>query len=200
MENNINTISISELENAICDELNDNTMSIEWRGLSIVLKRRLSVRELMGFSQSVIDNCISKSDGRYVPEVFDFIVNNNIIEFYTNISLPEDIEERYSVVLSCRQLIDVIKDSIDSLQFDELINAIRSRLYYESRTNIDAILEKADSARDDIESMSSMLSNMLDGIDADTFKDIMKIVSSGDIDEAKIMDAYLSHIESGKDG
>jgi len=201
MANKTKKISITSLEKALHDDgLLNNEEHLEWNGLDITVKKRLSLREVMSFVQYIVDNCVRKSDGEYLPEVLDFLINNGVIEYYTNISLPENSERRYDIVCACRPLINCIKQVIDGEQYDELCQAIRSKVYFEARTNIDAIIERAENTQAEVESVSSMLSKMLDDIDPDTFKNVIESIANNGIDEGKIMDAYMKHVEGDVNG
>lgn len=203
MANKIKKISISSLDKAIKehDAENGPEAVVSWNGIDVTVKRRLSLYEMMKFVQTVVDNCVRKTDGKYLPEVFDFIINNNIIEFYTNITLPEKAEHRYDILCRCRPLYKLIIEEIDKDQYHEIIDAIRSRIDYETKTNIDAVMKKVEDAQAMIESIGSVLSSMVDGIDPDTFKSVMEKIADGDkIDEGKIMEAYLNNIGRDVDG
>ena len=55
----------------------DTVETIEWNGLQVVIKKNLSLEEMMTFANSVVKSCFDQASGAYMPEVKDFAIRAN---------------------------------------------------------------------------------------------------------------------------
>ena len=136
MADKIKKISINAFEEAVNSQYNP-TEVVEWRGLKIVVKHALSLKENLTFVDSVVKSCFGKEDGAYMPEVKDFAVRSCIIEHYTNITLPSNLDKRYELLYGS-DLLEAIMPNINQLQFNALMRAIESKTEYLAKSNIEA--------------------------------------------------------------
>ena len=200
MSKSVKKISISAIDKVLKNTEYNDTEVIQWNGLDIVVKKRLSLSELAGFAASVAGNCVSKDAGEYRPEFYDFLIANNIIEYYTNISMPEDAEKRYAMICAIRPLISEILTNIDKEQYGNLINAIDLKVAYIANSNIDAALRKVNDAYESLNEFVKSTAEMIEGVDPELLNNFITSVSENGIDEGKLMSAYLSSVGSDNNG
>lgn len=118
-------ISINALEK-VCKENYHETITKEWFGIEVTIKRVLPIDEVLAFVADVVDSSFLE-DGTYVPEVTPFFIRCNVMERYANFNLPEDLSKRYKLVYGCDAFGFVIQH-IDTEQFEEIVAAIDAKI------------------------------------------------------------------------
>ena len=131
-----------------------------------------------------------------MPAAQDFAVRINLIEKYTNVSLPSDIKIQYALLYNT-DLVDRVMEKIDSVQFDVVTGSIERGVRYRASSNIDGMKQKLNdiyaTVMQIIENFDTKFGEIFGSISAEDMKLIMKGISeSGGLDERKIVDAYLA--------
>jgi len=190
MADKIKKVSINAFEEAVNSQY-EATQSFEWNGITIVVKRNLTLREMMSFVDSVVKNCFKKEDGTFIPEIKDFATRSCIYEYYTNITLPANIEKRYDLLYH-QMLLDEIMPRIDSLQFNALIRAIEDKVAHIAQSKIDAVMNEMKELYASIDKFGAQLKTMFSGVGDDEMKNIVAALGSGEINEDKLVKAVMS--------
>lgn len=189
MANKIKKISINAFEKAVETEYEPYT-TVEWRGLNIMVKRTLTVNDVLTFTDSVVKSCFKNDDGSYMPEVKDFATRSCIIEHYTNISLPSNLDKRYDLLYHS-DLLDAIMPNVDQLQFNALIRAIEDKVSHLAQVNIASISKQISDLYASMDVMRKQLEAAFAGVDGREINNILGTLSNGKIDEAKIVKAIM---------
>lgn len=188
-----NRISVNSLEKVIKEKYKATTM-VEWEGLEIEVKKNLSFSDMMSFVKDVVEACFTSND-TYLPEVKEFAVKASVIEYYTNVALPQSPQKSYDII-NCTDLLNVITPNINAQQLTEMYVAIDKRLDYLSKTQIEAINKRMDELLERFEELESTLSNTFNGIEKDKMIGLIDAISNGAFDEKKLMNAYYEHKEA----
>ena len=98
---------------------------------------------MLSFVDGVVSGCFAKSDNRYLPEVRDLFFRCSLVEFYTNIVLPESVEEKNQIVYGT-DIIDLILQNIDRGQFRAIMDGIEKRVTYLVNTDMKRIEDDAE--------------------------------------------------------
>ena len=189
MADKIKKVSINAFEEAVNSQY-EATQSFEWSGITIVVKRNLTLREMMSFVDSVVKNCFKEEDGAFIPEIKDFATRSCIYEYYTNITLPANIEKRYDLLYH-QMLLDEIMPRIDSLQFNALIRAIEDKVAHLAQANIEAVTKQMNELYASLDNMQAQFGKMFEGIDEESISGIVNALGKGAIDEEKLAKAVL---------
>ena len=104
-----------------------NTEVVEWNGLQVVIKKTLTLEEMLCFANSVVKSCFDQGDGSYLPEVKDFAIRSNIMERYANFALPSNLDKQYDMVIRSGA-VEMIMNYINFSQFSELMKAIDAKI------------------------------------------------------------------------
>ena len=113
-------------------------IDITWCGYNVAIKRFISFTDMLSFVDGVVSGCFAKSDNRYLPEVRDLFFRCSLVEFYTNIVLPESVEEKNQIVYGT-DIIDLILQNIDRGQFRAIMDGIEKRVTYLVNTDMKRI-------------------------------------------------------------
>ncbi len=155
----------------------------------IIVKRNLSLTEMIGFVDGVVKSCFREDSNKYMPELKDFALRIGIINFYTNIELPEDSIEQYDF-LTHSDIIDVVLGLIDSVQFSEMINAIDKRIEHTANANISVMEKQMYDLQHAIASVTEQFGALFEGVDMNVMNAIASSYSSGEISPEKLFAAY----------
>lgn len=191
MANKTKRLSINALENAIKDNY-PTTTTVEWNGLQVVIRRNITLTEMMALVDSVISNCFSEQDGLYRPELKDFAIKSATIELYTNLSTPANVHKKYDLIYAASDIWRVIMANIDMGQFDDMLLAIDEKLGNMASANVSLIGKQISSMNNALEDVQAHLSSLFDGIRSEDMKGFIEAMSKGALDEKKIVDAVLA--------
>lgn len=190
-------ISIEEFEAAMKD-IYMPTVEINWNGLPLIIKKNISLEETMNFVEYVTELCFSETTHTYMPEVRDFAIKMFLIEHYTNIDLPQDIEKKYEFVYST-DIFQTVINNIDPYQFNEIIHSIDTKLDYMADANIEAFNNQVAEVAKLIEQFGTLFSDAFDGVDSDTISKLVNSISDVGFDEEKLVKAYISQTKSNEE-
>lgn len=195
MENKMK-ISGNELTDVInkCGELNHVQpfgCDIEWLGYTIHVKRFLDFMEMMGFVNGVTAGCFAKSDNSYMPEARDFFFRCHIVEYYTNIELPDNLEEKNQLVYGTN-IIETVLRNVDMGQFQAIIDAIDKKVTNIVDINVKQINDEAEFIYSQIKELYEKLTEVFSGIDKETMTSIAHAVIGTTFDEKKLIDAVIA--------
>lgn len=120
------------------------TTTIFYNDVAINVKHKLSVDDLMKMASYILSEAEDPKMSYFHPIRFNVIFTNAIIEFYTDIEIPEDmtIAEVYDLV-KCDGLYDLICSEIKD-DIDYIFNLISqtAKEIYAYRTSLVGIMEK----------------------------------------------------------
>ena len=97
--------------------------NVEWRGLNIVIRPAISFRETSQFINSVMSGCLNNDKDVFVPEAIDFAFRLNTVMRYTNIILPDAIEDQYRI-LYCTDIYSTVCENINEEQLSSIRYAV----------------------------------------------------------------------------
>lgn len=191
-------ISFDMIMNTIDGDNNTNKMV--WNGIEIEVRRFLTMKEMLEFTDAVVKMCFS-DDGTYRPEIRDFIVRTNILSSYTNIETPENLEILYDMVYRC-DIIPQVMRYVDQTQFNAIMSAIDCKIEDKLNTNVERyereVEQKMILIDCAIEEFIDRFNSIFDGIDNDTVRNIAGAISNMSIDPAVLAKSIVEAKEEVK--
>lgn len=172
----------------------ENTETVEWNGLQVVIKKNLSLEEMLTFVNSVVKSCFDQTSGAYMPEVKDFAIRANVLDMYTNFTLPKNLGKQYDMVVQSG-VVEMVLDHINQVQFNELLKAIGSKLQNTADANIQAFISKLDNVTTAFSDMQTKVEKMFSGVDAEDISKLVSAIASGDNTEEGIVKSYLELVK-----
>lgn len=166
------------------------TITVEWNGLSIEIKPTLSLDEMYGFVNSVVAVCVDKDAGTYSAEVKDFAIKMMVLENYANFTLPKNSERAYELVYRTDAYF-AVRDHINPVQFDEMCKAIDVKIEYALKSNIETVNRQINEIFSSMERAQDQLSSLLGEVNQEDIKNLIGAITSGKLDEEKLMKTYL---------
>jgi hypothetical protein len=155
---------------------------VHWLGQDITIKKNLTLPEMLAFVSQVVDVCY-QGDGDvliYTPEVQSYAVQHALVNFYTNIDLDEpDDDDVMSVYdfITRGDLIDLILQNINIKQYDEIIQAIGSKIKYINETNAVSIMSEMGSLNNAINEIVPQIQEFMSGENQEKLEAAMSALS-----------------------
>lgn len=185
----IKRISINAMEEIM--KRNKNTETISWNGLELAITNTLGLHDMLAFVDGVVRSCFDSETGAYLPEAKDFAIRSSIVNYYTNISLPKNLEHRYDIVMMS-ELVDVILDSVNQQQFQSMMKAINAKLDHLAATNMQAINSQFAGIATSMEALQSKIAELFDGVSAEDISNLTGVLARGaDLNERELVKAYI---------
>lgn len=191
MANKIKKISIDAFENAV-NSTYEPTVVVNWNGLGVVVKRHLTLSEVARFVDICTRACYNAEDNSYAPEAKDFAVRSCIVSFYTNISLPSNLEKQYDLIYHS-SIIEYIIGCIDEQQLNAITLAIDEKIDYLVDVNADFVKRQMSELVNTFENLHSKMDEFFGGISQEDMKGVVDALSGGTFDEEKLVKAYLAN-------
>lgn len=189
-------ISVSALEKAAAANSFDKTVSCEWGGIQIEVKKILSLEEMLAFIDNVTAACFSDDGTVYAPEMTDFALKVAIVELYTNITLPKDIRKKYDILYNTN-LVSAIVACVNKDQIDSIVTAIDARISHAADANVEAINRQAKLIMDSFDALQKKLDKLFDGVETGDIKNITEAISNGRFDEEKMISLLMKQKNGG---
>lgn len=182
-------VSVSKVEKMMKENYN-NIVSVELNGLPLKIKKTISLNDMTSMVAYIYSNAFN-DDGEYVPEVFDFALRCITIELYSNVTLPKNIESKYTFAYeSC--IYEAIMEVVNEEQYAAICEAAHRKISNRLKTNSDELRKQLSVIADEFKTIAAGLSSFKN-ISPDDLKAVMEAVGEHGIDEAKLMNAYMAY-------
>lgn len=186
----IKKVSINAMDKII-KETNNPVEVFEWQGIEVTVTNTLSLTKMLEFVNNVVESCFTADEGRYMPEVKDFVIKSNVLEMYANFNLPSNLDHRYEIIYNT-DVFEAVLDRINSTQFKEMLNAIEHKLDNMAQANIEQINRQMGEIYANLDNMQEQFANIFDGIDSGDMSKLVSALAGGKFDEEKIVDMYIN--------
>lgn len=186
-------INSTELLNII-NKFDKEYTELSWNGVDIKIRHTLSFSVMMSFVDYVSKLCFSEESGAYLPEVKDFGIKTSILELYAGIEMPNEIEDMYKLVYHS-DLVDRVIERINQTQLAEIVNAIEEKIKHIASANVEAITYQMNDLYNSFANLEKQIGNTFSGVSSDDMAKIANAISGKDLDETKIVEAYMGHID-----
>lgn len=166
------------------------TETIDWNGLQVVIKKNLSLEDMMAFANSVTKSCFDQASGAYMPEIKDFAIRANVVDFYTNFTLPKDLTKQYDMVIRSG-IVETVLNYVNFAQFSELTKAIDAKLQNTADANIQAFIQKLDKVTAAFTHMQEQMETMFSGVNNEDVSKFISTVANGGDPAENVVKSYL---------
>ena len=190
-------ISISALDD-IMKETYEASVTLDWHGHKLVVLRTLSLNSMLRFVDSVTKTCFAADTKEYMPEAKDFAILSNVVDMYTNVTLPGNLEHQYKILYQT-DLIPTVLNVINPRQFNEMILAINSKVKHKADSNAEKLAIKLDGAVSQIYGIAEKVDELFGGLtNADMQNIVGAIAENGGLDEGKIVKLLIDERNGGR--
>lgn len=189
-------ISINTFDKIVTENYTP-TENLQWHGVELVIKKTLTLKEVMTFVNTVVKGCFTIDDASYIPEVKDFFIKCCVIDMYTNLSLPDNSEHKYNLIYHS-DVIESILSHVNEQQFNEICWAINDKLKNLAQANIEMVHKQMNELYINFNDLQEKLSSIFSSVNSDDVAKLVGAITDGKIDEDKLVKAYISQTKSKK--
>lgn len=150
-----NKVSVATIEQVMKEQFGNDVKKVEWCGVEIEYKEVLTMVEMKAFVDGVVDASFD-NDGDYMPEFTDWLIRTNMIQLYTNVRMPQNIEKQYDILYRT-DLYEQIAGLIDQRQYAKIMDAIEQKLEYRRNSDVTAMRVQLSGLIQQFESMGQDL-------------------------------------------
>lgn len=167
-------------------------------GLQVKVKPILTFADTIGFTSEAVRSIIDEVDENVAYELYDFIIKSLTLKYFTNISLPNDINEQYQLVYET-QLFNNVVQAIDDKFYTNLIKAVNNKIQFELQKIQNHIKVKSDlyisQIKDEVQKMLNVyntIAELYQNTDPDMVNTLIpKLVNLPKLDEKEIVKAVI---------
>ena len=168
-------------------------------GVDITVRNHLSMEEMIDFVDFVVKNCTQDNGETYIPELKDFLIRREVINRYTNIDLPERIEDQYNFVYGSDIISKLTDGVINRNEFNNILQGIEYQLAYVESVEHREYKKKIDEIYSSITTITDQVSRMYEEMTPAELTDLMKVIvgmKDGSVNEEEIARAVMHYKES----
>lgn len=191
MVNKDKKITVSAFDKAMKEQTVPNVTE-RWCGSDIVIKHTISISQMLEFVDRVVSNCFS--DSEFVPEIKDMMIRAELLTQYANFTLPKDIEHMYSLLYQT-DAVAIVNKHIDTTQFNIILDAIDKKIDYICKTNISSLEKQIQQLSVSLDEISQNATKAFSNLSSDDIVKLIGAASNGNIDEQKLVKAFLEQKE-----
>lgn len=172
------------------------TNAVEWRGVEFIIKQTLSIGEMLEFVNDVVTGCFQENGG-FLPEVADFAIKLGILNKYTTLELPGELERCYEIVY-CTDLVEFVSGYINEEQLGEITASINRKISYLCNTNVMNIRSQIMELLTSFETIQQKTTDMFQDLTPDDMKNVIGALENSRLSEEKLVEAYLNKTRKQK--
>lgn len=183
-------ITIENMAEVISDRF-PNEQHIDYYGNDLVVKWAIPFYMVKALVSSIANSCFDKETGTYTPENKDFAVRLCVVDAYTNVDIPDDPEDQYTLLYGT-DLIRYVFAAINPDQLDVIMKSVDERCEdrFDARRN--AMEREFETFMDGAHRLLDSIAGLFDGVSQDDLKKMIGAISDGGIDEEKIVKAVVA--------
>lgn len=166
------------------------TESLDWNGVEVVVKKNLSLKEMLEFVDSVVKSCFTKDTNTYLPEIKDFVIRICILEKYANFTMPSNTELKYALVYQTDAVEQVIA-RVNPVQLNSIRCAIDKKIDNIAQANIEAVDRQMNELYNAFGDLQDKLANLFSGVSSEDVRAVTSALAKGTLDEGKLVKAYI---------
>ena len=188
---NINTFEKIYKEFGV--EKKEIVFPVEDGEITILVNPTIELNQVIEFVNDVVSRCVSAETKMYYPALQDFLIRKNVLERYTNLVMPKDVE-KCSRFIYGTNIFEQVCQEINQDQLSSTIHAIRSQTKYEVKKMNSS--SKFDELCEVISGIVTRFAGQFDNIDVQEF--MKKVKQMENLDEKRLVDAIVDNIEAKK--
>lgn len=164
----------------------------------VTIKYMIDFEDMLEFVEEVVANAFD-SEGEYIPAVIDYMIKRNVIRRYSDIELPDDVNEEYSIIYQT-DMFEQVSESINKSQLNEIINSIDHKIEHLRQSNIRKIEHKLNELIENFEELGDKVFGLFKDVNPEDMEKMVQMFSGDKVfDEKKIVKAYIDEKYSGDD-
>ena len=164
---------------------------VDWNGKKLKVKYAISPGEIFEVVAKVVDAAF-REDGTYTPEFVNLFIKCCIIDKYTNIEIPTDIDEGGYLIYET-DLFDIVKEHASDVQLGDIYDAVERKVGFELHTRTKRVEDEIAVLEKTLDEMQTVFGPVLDGVSKEDISGLIDVMAHGKIDEEKLVKAVMDN-------
>lgn len=173
------------------------TTPVEYHGSVFNVTEWIPFEKMLTFVNATADSCFTLED-EYVPQVSKFAFMSNVIDFYTDIELPSDLDERYKLVM-LTDLYDAVVENVNEQQIEELRDGVARLVEFKLAVNTSVVNKQIADATAVLKSLADACGSFTDTMNADAVKEVIAALNNNTADRNTLIAAYKAASGTAKE-
>ena len=175
-------ISINKLEK-YCNKhsefmaVTEKSLQINDEVVTYKIRHQLTLEECIRFVNDVINECISTSDTMFIPMAKRFIINQNVMTYYGNFTMPDDVNKAFELVMASGDIIDSILNTVNISQFNMICEAIEASVEFETKKMLSAQEQRVNEVISEVKQFTDRMTALFDGVNGDQMSGFIQSIS-----------------------
>lgn len=165
-----------------------NFSTLEWHGIEIEIQRTISGYDAESFVNAVLNNCFNEI-GDYLASEKDYSEKLYLIEFYTNIDMPDSYAARYDILYRT-DIVTQVLSKINIDQFNTIRKSIEDMIAYKKDTYIENLKKQSEEFFEQLSELSNIIGVLFSDINKSDVDNLFNAVTDGVFDDNKVVDLY----------
>lgn len=192
-------ISVNAFEKVVSEKYTP-IETFDWSGIEVVVKKTLSLKEMLEFVDGVVKSCFNEDTNAYRPEAKDFAIKISVLEKYANFTMPKNIEAKYDLIYQSDVVYHILQH-INLVQYNEIVSAIDKKVDNLAQANIEAVNRQINELYNSFENLQNSMESMVSGINSEELNKAIMYLSKGQMFENdKVAELYNEVKEKAEDG
>ena len=186
-------IKYEDIKNDLTFDVYGKTEKITVCGHEITVARSLTYNELLYFVEYVANSCFT-DDGIYVPQVFTTMFRSAVINSFTDIEVPVEMDAKFSFV-NYTSVYDEVAAVVGKDLIGYLSDIVDEKIDYLIKQNTESIKADLQKTAGMLQGVAQTVQDMAKGFDADTISGLMTALDKNTADRNQLIAAYSAKAE-----
>lgn len=158
----------------------------------------ISLTDMINFVNEVSESVVDMETYSYDPAYLEFAMRQAVVEYYSDIKLPEDVSERY-VFLYQTEIYNMVRGAINNDQYYDICAAIENKIDNMKEVINSHMFREVNKILSTFEEMTEAFSALSKTVKPEDLASLLSQLSEiGEIDERTVTNALIEKHEAVK--
>ena len=190
MDDKVKLISIEKMDEAM-EERFPTYETVDYYGNNLVIEKLIPFTTFDEIVSRVSDICFNSETGEYLPQNKDFAIRLCVINAYTNVNIPENVEHQYRILYGT-DIVDTVLKYINRDQYIAMVDAINETIRARNNANYIAFKHDVQQVVDQVVMLGDRFAEMFGDVTPDDIKGFLDAIGEDGVNEEKIVHAIVA--------
>lgn len=166
-------------------------------GVIVKVKRTIPLDDAIHLAEYIAGSVVDGDSGEYTPEIFEFAKRTGVIMYYTNIKLPENVDDQYMFVFDT-DVYYYVGDVINDIQLESIVEAAQEKIDFILDVISSTAIMKVSELVDAVGNMIHDAGETFSGLSEEDIKKFVQNVGSLDKPDEAVLAKEVMNIQEAK--
>lgn len=180
----------------LIDSITRKEYHVDIDGYGFDVYKTVSLSDALTIIYSIVESCFGE-DQSYKPEAMDIASKRMLLEYYTNIDIPKDLSDVYTLIYNT-DIIPIIMSNINRRQWENIMDSANKLVSYRCDIQRETIKNKLDEVTAHIQAMMDQVNGLFDGVTNDDISAMTNAITNGSFDMDKFATSLVNLSKNDK--